>query len=292
MKIHSIIGQLLILLSLAGSAIFLPACQGVEPEGNPENCYFIINTTVLPGQDNDCPSGGSLGYDIHFRDETGAIITFNNLTVPNLYGYMLNLPGGHTYEAFVFNNGTQTGGCTTLNFDAEIVSPDPRETCARIRLQVDERPEIINYDQPDAIFSLPDICRGCARVSLPEPSCQSSADCEDSNDSIYGACIVPPNGYVSGSPNDPLDVDWYRLPVPPDHNCINLLFSPPPGSSTYRIALYQNGQLIAGPSPGSIFYCGQLNTTSSYQIKVYGVEGGYAPGACYSFQADTYNEYW
>jgi hypothetical protein len=278
---------------LAGTAALLPACQGEEPYGNPEYCYFILQTSAVPGQDESCPPGGSLGYDLHFRDENGTVTTFNNLTVPNSSAYLLNLPAGHTYEAFVISNGNQSGGCTSLYFDAYIISPEPLDTCARLRLWVEERPEIISYNRPDAMFSIPDVCRGCTKVAQPEPSCQSSTDCEDSNDSVDGACTVPLNGYVSGSLNDALDVDWYRLYAPAGQNCVDLYFSPPSGNSNYRVELYRNGQLVAGPDPNGLFYCSLPNTTQIvYYIKVYGIEGSYDPRTCYSFQADTYNQHW
>lgn len=274
---------------LLGLAAWLPSCQGEEPVGNPDNCYFVFQTTILPGQDDACLSGGTLGYDLLFIDDAGEQFEFNNLVVLNQGGYMLNLPAGRNYRAYVLNNGNQSGSCESVDFDAYIINPQPVDTCARFRLNVNARPEAILFDSPDAEFSIPKACKGCRSF---QPSCKSSADCEDSNDNIDGACDAPQFEVVNGELDEMGDVDWYRVLVPAGHNCINVAFSPPSGIN-YRVELYQGTQLVAGPVATGLTYCSAPGSPLvAYYIKVYGLENEFAPGRCYSIQADTYNGYW
>lgn len=278
------------ILSL-GLLLALPllyACQGEEPHGNPENCYFIFSTSVEPNQEG-CPNGGTLGYDIHFVNESGQVIEFNNLVVPNTSGTLMSLPGGHTYQAFVFNNGNQTGGCTLLEFTASILDPDPLKTCATFRITVDERPSVISYTRPIAEFTLPDFCDGCAKIETPQPRCQSSIDCESNNNERTSSCTVPALGYASGALHTTGDVDWYRLAPAPDENCFDVIFIAPPGAD-YRIELYRDDQLVAGPQQYGLSYCA-LPTANYhyYYLKVYGLDGDFDPYNCYSFEVDMYN---
>jgi len=158
-------------------AIFLSSCQGDGENGNAEYCYFIISFDITY---NPCPAGSILGFTIRFIDEDNNTYDYDYV-LPTDAGtnHLIGLPSGHTYSAYVLNNGLQNGCSDLIYFDINIINiidDDTQEVCDVVSTSVDERPEACCHN-PEAVFTLEEECDGCPFIEINEPVFPPGAEC-------------------------------------------------------------------------------------------------------------------
>lgn len=157
----------LLLSALVLLSVVMFSCQGKEgAEGSdPNKCYFLVNFVVTS---TPCAPDQYLGFSLAFEDELGQITISEDFLVPdgNVY-HLIGLPSGHTYKAYVLENGEQNGWCGgTISFQIRIstLKDGNYELCDIFNATLNGRPSPCCGD-PLASFVLPKECDGnCIRI--------------------------------------------------------------------------------------------------------------------------------